>query len=98
MSSKAITIYPGEEISIPIITVGQRNGAAMGTLKAVEIAEEHQITEVIKSWQPACSNYNYTVIIDTSIGDYNSTTIYLSTDVTPHHKTCQLPHPIPDPL
>ena len=83
VSSKAITIYPGEEISISLITVGQRNGAAMGTLKAVEIAEGHQISEVLKSWQPACSNYNYTVIIDTSIGDYNSTTIYLSTDVTP---------------
>ena len=83
VSSKAITIYPGEEISISLITVGQRNGAAMGTLKAVEIAEEHQISEVLKSWPPACSNYNYTVSIDTSIGDYNSTTIYLSTDVTP---------------
>ena len=82
VSSKAITIYPGETISIPLITVGQRNGAAMGTLKAVEIAEEHQISEVLKSWQPACSNYNYTVIINTSIGDYNSTTIYLSTDDT----------------
>ena len=83
VSSKAITIYPGEKISIPLITVGQRNGAAMGTLKAVEIAEEHQISEVLKSWQPACSNYNYIVSINTSIGDYNSTTIYLSTDVTP---------------
>ena len=82
VSIKAITIYPGETISIPLITVGQRNGAAMGTLKAVEIAGEHQISEVLKSWQPACSNYNYIVSIDTSIGDYNSTTIYLSTDVT----------------
>ena len=83
VSRKTITIYPGQEISIPLITVGQRNGAAMGTLKAVEIAQEHQINEVLKSWQPACSNYNHTIIIDTSIGDYNSTTIYLSTDETP---------------
>ena len=78
VSSKAITIYPGEKISTPLITVGQRNGAAMGTLKAVEMAEEHQISEVLKSWPPACSNYNYTVNIDTSIGDYNSTTIIIS--------------------
>ena len=83
VSSKAITVYPGEEISIPLITVGQRNGAAMGTLKAVEIAKGHQISEVLQSWQPACSYYNYTVNINTSIGDYNSSTIYLSTDVTP---------------
>ena len=83
VSSKAITIYPGETISTLLITVGQRNGAAMRTLKAVEIAEEHQISEVLKSWQPVCSDYNYTVIINTSIGDYNSSTIYLSTDVTP---------------
>ena len=83
VSSKAITIYPGEKISTPLITVGQRKGAAMGTLKAVEMAEEHQISEVLKSWPPACSIYNYAFGIDTSIGDYNSSTIYLSTDVEP---------------
>ena len=90
VSSKAITIYPGEKISIMLITVGQRNGAAMGTLKAVEMAEEHQISEVLKSWQPACSNYNYTVSINTSIGNYNSTIIYLSTDNTPSNITIEI--------
>ena len=90
VSSKTITIYPGEVISIPLITVGQRNGAAMGTLKAVEIVEEHEISDVLKSWQPACNNYNYTVSIDTFIGDYNSTTIYLSTDVTPSNIFIQI--------
>ena len=64
-SLDAITInaYPGEIINIPAITVGQRFGATRGTLKVIEIIEGQEVDQILKSWQPHCQNFPYTVHI-----------------------------------
>ena len=53
--------YPGQIVYIPIVTVGQRFGTTTATLKVVEVTKGEEIGQILKSWQPICQDFTYTV-------------------------------------
>ena len=89
--------YPGQMVYIPIVTVGQRFGTTTGTLKVVEVIKGEEIGQILKSWQPSCQNFSYTVNvknyadviplttelkISVVIENYANVPVYLKTNIT----------------
>ena len=89
--------YPGQMVYIPIVTVGQRFGTTTGTLKVVEVIKGEEIGQILKSWQPSCQNFSYTVNvknyadviplttelkITVVIKNYVNVLVYLKTNIT----------------
>ena len=61
LDTVTINAYPGEIVSIFVVTVGQRFGTTSGTLKVVTVIEGDEISQTLKSWQPFCQPFIYTV-------------------------------------
>ena len=61
MDTVMINGYPGEIVSIPVVTVGQRFGTTTGTLKVVTVIEGEEIGQTLMSWQQYCQPLSYTV-------------------------------------
>ena len=57
------TAFPGEEISIPFVTVGQRYGISPGSIKLTEIVNEVVVHETINDTQAKCDSFPYKITL-----------------------------------
>ena len=65
--------YPGQKLTIPVVTVGQRFGHSPGTLKALVLQNMHIISKTLLTSQGQCTNLSYTLNINRNIGHVNTT-------------------------
>ena len=65
--------YPGQKVTIPVVTVGQRFGHSPGTLKALILQNTYIISKVLLSSRGQCTNLSYTLVINRNIGHVNTT-------------------------
>ena len=68
-----VIAYPGQNITIPVVTVGQRYGHSPGTLKALVLQNAYIISKTLLTSQGQCTNLSYTLAINRNIGHVNTT-------------------------
>ena len=56
-----LTVFPGQSIQIPFVTLGQTEGAAPGVLLVEELTENRLISSTLNATSPQCSTLAYAV-------------------------------------
>ena len=69
-----ISVYPGDSIEIPFVTLGQMSGTAPGVLRVEERVENKLVGVSLNSTAPYCSTLSYTI---TQVHNANSTMLLL---------------------
>ena len=69
--------YPGQNITIPVVTVGQRYGHSPGTLKALVLQNTYIISKTLLTSQGQCTNLSYTLAVNRNIGHVNTTILQI---------------------
>ena len=72
-----ISAYPGEDITIPLVTVGQRYGVSEGTMKVTTLKNDYIISNYLLSSQRQCINFSYSLIVNRKVSEINSTTVQI---------------------
>ena len=77
LNNVSIIAYPGETVTIPIVTVGQRYGLSPGTIKATVLQNGKVISKTLLSSYRQCFNFNHSLTANINISDINSTILQI---------------------